>query len=85
MFNVKDYDFNNLKKYMLTNIDNINNNININNNNNNNDNIDNKISKNLIYVDYNKFKKKYNNNNKSKEDPFFWCFYNIFYNHNTFA
>ena len=77
MFSLKEHNFDDLKNYMLSNIntkyskdskdakdiedDNINKDVL-------------KVSKNLLYVDYNKAKKKYNNNFKYKEDPFFGVF-----------
>tara|TARA_Y100000389_G_scaffold63178_2_gene59293 strand:- start:3483 stop:4343 length:861 start_codon:yes stop_codon:yes gene_type:complete len=83
MFIINDINFNELKKYMLSNIDKNSNNVDENNKPNDNKPNDNKpnnklnVSKNLLYIDYNKAKRKYNNNLKYKEDTFFWCFYNL--------
>ncbi len=82
MFIINDTNFNELKKYMLSNIDKNSNNVDENsklndNKPNNKPNNELNVSKNLIYIDYNKAKRKYNNNLKYKEDTFFWCFYNL--------
>lgn len=83
MFIINDTKFNELQKYMLSNIDR-NSNIIEENNKPNNDKPNHKlnVSKNLLFVDYNKAKRKYNNNLKYKEDTFFWCFYDLLYKEN---
>ncbi len=86
MFSLKEHNFDDLKNYMLSNINNKDSKYskdakNVKDNKDIEDVVINKdvlkVSKNLLYVDYNKAKKKYNNNFKYKEDPFFWCFYNL--------
>ena len=83
-----DINIDELSKYMLKSLsNNLNTNKNFNkidsklNNNKSNNNFDNAIKKPNIYVDYNKFKSKYNERYKPKyDDKLFWCFYKLMNN-----